>query len=52
MIAHIPKDIVVLEAIEIPLDWKPRWNIYGKEYVYTIHNQLIANPLRNDITGM
>ena len=45
MIAHIPKDIVVLEAIEIPLDWKPRWNIYGKEYVYTIHNQLIANPL-------
>ena len=45
MIAHIPKDIVVLEAVEIPLDWKPRWNIYGKEYVYTIHNQLIANPL-------
>ena len=45
MIAHIPKDIVVLDAVEIPLDWKPRWNIYGKEYVYTIHNQLIANPL-------
>lgn len=45
MIAHIPKDIVVIEAIEIPLDWKPRWNIYGKEYVYTIHNQLIADPL-------
>ena len=45
MIAHIPKDIVVLEAVEIPLYWKPRWNIYGKEYVYTIHNQLIANPL-------
>ena len=45
MIAHIPKDIVVLEAVEIPLDWKPRWNIYGKEYVYTIHNQLIADPL-------
>ena len=45
MIAHIPKDIVVLEAVDIPLDWKPRWNIYGKEYVYTIHNQLIANPL-------
>ena len=45
MIAHIPKDIVVLESVEIPLDWKPRWNIYGKEYVYTIHNQLIADPL-------
>ena len=45
MIAHIPKDIVVLDAVEIPLDWKPRWNIYGKEYVYTIHNQVIANPL-------
>ena len=22
MIAHIPKDIVVLEAVEIPLDWE------------------------------
>lgn len=45
MIAHIPKDIVILEATEIPLDWRPRWNCYGKEYVYTIHNHLIADPL-------
>lgn len=29
-IAHLPKDIVVTEAIEIPLDWKPRHNIFGK----------------------
>lgn len=36
MIAHIPKDIVVLEAVEIPLDWKPRWNIYGKEYILSL----------------
>ncbi|WP_251424404.1 tRNA pseudouridine(38-40) synthase TruA [Veillonella agrestimuris] len=45
MIAHLPKDIVVVEAIEIPLDWKPRHNIFGKAYSYTIYNRLIADPL-------
>ncbi len=45
MIAHIPEDIVVTAAEEIPLDWKPRWNIYGKEYAYTIYNREIGNPL-------
>lgn len=45
MIAHLPKDIVVTEAVEIPLDWKPRHNIFGKEYVYSIYNREIADPL-------
>lgn len=45
MIAHLPKDIVITEAIEIPLDWKPRHNIFGKAYSYTIYNRIIADPL-------
>lgn len=46
MIAHIPKDIVVLEAVEIPLIDQPRWNIYGKKSMYsTIHNHQPTDPL-------
>ena len=44
-IAHLPKDIVVTEAVEIPLDWKPRHNIFGKEYIYSIYNREIADPM-------
>ena len=44
-IAHLPKDIVVTEAIEIPLDWKPRNHIFGKEYIYSIYNREIADPI-------
>lgn len=45
LIAHLPPDIVVCHADEIPLDWKPRWRIIGKEYVYTIHNEAVQDPL-------
>lgn len=45
LIAHLPPYIVIRGAEEIPLDWKPRWNIVGKEYVYTIHNDIIEDPL-------
>ena len=44
-IAHLPKDIVVTEAIEIPLDWKPRNHIFGKEYIYSIYNREMADPI-------
>ncbi|WP_251442943.1 tRNA pseudouridine(38-40) synthase TruA [Veillonella intestinalis] len=45
LIAHLPPYIVIRRAEEIPLDWKPRWNIVGKEYVYTIYNDIVADPL-------
>ncbi|WP_302226668.1 tRNA pseudouridine(38-40) synthase TruA [Veillonella magna] len=45
LIAHLPPYIVVRRAEEIPLDWRPRWRILGKEYVYTIHNDSVQNPL-------
>ena len=46
LIAHLPADIVIRRAEEIPLDWKPRWQIRGKEYVYRIYNDPLADPLR------
>ncbi len=45
LLAFLPASIVVWRAEEIPLDWKPRWNILGKEYIYTIHNYLLEDPL-------
>lgn len=45
LIAHLPPYIVIKEAEEISLDWKPRWAIVGKQYVYTIHNSEIEEPL-------
>ncbi|WP_298703746.1 tRNA pseudouridine(38-40) synthase TruA [uncultured Veillonella sp.] len=45
LIAHLPPYIVVTGAEEIPLDWKPRWNIVGKEYVYIIRNHPLEDPL-------
>ena len=45
MIAHMPRSIVVTKAEEIPIDWKPRRKIHGKEYTYTIHNEEIDDPL-------
>jgi len=45
LIAHLPPYIVVTRAEEIPLDWKPRWNIVGKEYVYIIRNHPVEDPL-------
>ncbi len=45
LIAHLPPYIVVTGAEEIPLDWKPRWNIVGKEYVYIIRNHPVEDPL-------
>ena len=34
LIAHLPPFIVIRKAEEIPLDWRPRWRIVGKEYIY------------------
>lgn len=45
LIAHLPKYIVIREAHELPEDWRPRGNIWGKEYMYTIHNSPIEDPL-------
>lgn len=45
LITHLPPFIVIRKAEEIPLDWRPRWRIVGKEYIYTIHNDVIEDPI-------
>ncbi len=45
LIAFLPLDIVVQKAEEVPIDWRPRWNTFGKKYSYTIHNHELQNPL-------
>lgn len=45
LISHMPSAIVIKQADELPLDWKPRWSIVGKQYVYTIHNGETEDPL-------
>ena len=45
LIAFLPEYIVIRRAEEIPIVWKPRWNIVGKEYVYTIYNDETEQPL-------
>lgn len=45
LIAHLPPFIVIRKAEEIPLYWRPRWRIVGKEYIYTIHNDVIEDPI-------
>ena len=46
LIAHMPPYIVVREAQELPPDWNPRNYVKGKEYIYTIHNDAVVDPLQ------
>ena len=46
LIAHMPPYIVVREAQELPSDWNPRNYVKGKEYIYTIHNDAVVDPLQ------
>ena len=46
LIAHMPPYIVVREAQELSSDWNPRNYVKGKEYIYTIHNDAVVDPLQ------
>ena len=46
LIAHMPPYIVVREAQELPSEWNPRNYVKGKEYIYTIHNDAVVDPLQ------
>ena len=46
LIAHMPPYIVVREAKELPSDWTPHQYVKGKEYIYTIHNDAVVDPLQ------
>lgn len=40
----LPKDIAVMNVIEVPLDFHARYSCKGKEYLYKIWNEKIRNP--------
>jgi len=45
MNCHLPPDIAVLAAEEVPLDFNPRFDSSGKHYRYTIVGQPRRSPL-------
>lgn len=44
----LPKDIAVLSAEEVPMEFHARYSCIGKEYIYKIWNNKIRNPFIND----
>lgn len=40
----LPKDVSVLSAQEVPIDFHARYSCLGKEYIYKIWNARIRNP--------
>lgn len=45
LIAHMPQEIVIVNAKEQPLDWRIKDCIVGKEYTYHIYNHGVEDPL-------
>jgi len=41
---YLPYDISVLDAVEVPYDFHPRYSVVKKEYIYRIYNSKIRNP--------
>ncbi len=44
MNAHLPEDIAVLDAREVPTDFHARYGVVSKEYEYIIHNGAERDP--------
>lgn len=42
--AHLPRDIRVLEAREVPEEFHARYSAIAKQYVYRIHNSPVSSP--------
>lgn len=41
---HMPRDIAVQSAVEVPIDFHARYSCIGKEYIYKIWNSKVRNP--------
>jgi len=46
----LPKDIAVVKAEEVSLQFHPRYDAKNKTYIYTIYNSRIRNPLYRNIS--
>jgi tRNA pseudouridine38-40 synthase len=47
---HLPGDVVVVAAEEVPADFHARYHCIGKEYVYRIHNSPVRDPFSPDLS--
>ncbi len=47
---HLPDDIAVLEALEIPMDYDVRTKAYGREYQYLLLNRRAPSPIMRSRT--
>ena len=45
----LPKDIAVLDCIEVPDDFHVRYHCVGKEYLYQLWNAPVRNPFLEDL---
>ncbi len=45
---HLPYDIAVHGCVEVPIDFHPRYETTGKEYLYKIWNHPIKHPFLAD----
>ncbi len=46
--ARLPRDVVVLRADEVPLDFHPRFHAVSKHYRYRVLDRRVPSPLRRD----
>ena len=42
--AHLPRDIAVIDAVRVPSEFHPRYDVVYKEYQYLIWNRPTRNP--------
>lgn len=49
--SKLPKDIVVLNAMDMPLDFHARYNSLGKKYSYTIFNRNIPPAIMRNFVA-
>jgi len=47
---HLPGDMAVLEAKDVPEGFHARYSCTGKEYIYRIHNSRIRDPFSPGLT--
>ncbi|MDL2232260.1 tRNA pseudouridine(38-40) synthase TruA [Ruminococcaceae bacterium OttesenSCG-928-L11] len=48
--AHLPGDMAVLDARDMPMDFHARYHCRGKEYVYRIHNSRVRDPFSPNLS--
>ncbi len=47
--AHLPRDIRVLSARQVPQDFHARYSAVAKQYVYRVHNSAVSSPFFDGI---